>query len=78
MDGLFFYDAGIAWSAGQSISLAKPANYNYQVQRFVMRSYGFGLRVNLFNLAILRWDLAKPLDRDNTKWNWTFSLGPSF
>lgn len=78
VDGLFFYDAGIAWNAGQSISLSKPANYDYQLQRYVMRSYGFGLRVNLFDLAILRWDLAKPLDRDNKKWNWTFSLGPSF
>jgi len=44
-----------------------------------MRSYGFGLRVNLFNLILLRWDFAKPLDRTgDTNFNWTFSLGPSF
>jgi hypothetical protein len=79
VDGQIFYDAGLAWSAGQSVSLTKPANYDYTIQRYVLRSYGFGFRVNLFNLAILRWDLAKPLDRpDNNKWNWTFSLGPSF
>jgi outer membrane protein assembly factor BamA len=78
VDGLIFYDAGLAWNAGQKVSLTKPDNYDYTLQRYVMRSWGFGLRVNLFNLAILRWDYAKPLDRDNKKWNWTFSLGPSF
>jgi len=33
--------------------------------------------VNLFNLAILRWDYAIPLDAER-KANWTFSLGASF
>jgi Tol biopolymer transport system component len=79
VDGLFFYDAGLAWSSGQSVSLTKPKNYDYTIQRYVMRSYGVGVRANLFNLLLLRWDLAKPLNRDgDTKWNWTFSLGPSF
>ncbi len=79
VDGLLFFDAGLAWSSGQKVSLTRPDNYDYTLQRYVMRSIGFGLRVNLFNLAILKWDLAKPLDRDNNKkWNWTFSLGPSF
>ena len=78
VDGLVFYDAGIAWNAGQKLSLTRPDNYDYTLQRYVMRSWGFGLRVNLFNLAVLRWDYAKPLDRDNSKFNWTFSLGPNF
>jgi hypothetical protein len=34
--------------------------------------------VNLFNIAILKWDYAKPLDVPGRKPNWTFSLGPSF
>src|ERR1019366_4568872 len=62
VDGLFFYDAGLAWTAGQTVSLTKPANYDLNLQRYPLRSYGFGLRVNLFNLAILKWDYAKPLD----------------
>jgi outer membrane protein assembly factor BamA len=78
VDGAMFFDAGLAWSAGQKVSLTKPDNYDYTLQRYVMRSWGFGLRVNLFNLALLKWDYAKPIDRDNSKWNWTFSLGPTF
>jgi Tol biopolymer transport system component len=79
VDGLIFYDAGVAWSSGQKVSLRRPDNYDVTLHRYVMRSWGFGIRVNLFNLAILKWDYAKPLDRENNrKWNWTFSLGPSF
>jgi outer membrane protein assembly factor BamA len=78
IEALVFYDAGLAWTAGQKVSLTKPENYDLNTQRFLMRSYGVGLRVNLFNLAILKWDYAKPLDQPGRKPNWTFSLGPSF
>jgi hypothetical protein len=33
--------------------------------------------VNLFNLAILRWDYARPIAAGRDP-NWTFSLGASF
>lgn len=78
VEGLLFYDAGLAWSKGQTVSLSKPANYNFETMRYPLTSYGFGLRVNLFNLAILRWDYAIPRDVTGRKANWTFSLGPSF
>jgi len=78
IEGLVFYDAGVAWSTGQTVSLARPDNYDFTLQRFPLRSYGVGLRVNLFNIAILKWDYAKPLDQPGRKANWTFSLGPSF
>jgi len=78
VDALFFYDAGLAWSQGQTVSFTKPQNYDATIQRYVLRSYGMGLRVNLFGLAILKWDLARPLNRDTKKFNWTFSIGPSF
>lgn len=78
LDGLVFYDAGIAWSAGQSASLRKPDNYNDSKQRYVLRSYGAGLRLNLFGFALLRWDYAIPLDRPSRRGYWQFSLGPSF
>lgn len=79
VDGLVFYDAGIAWNSGQKPSLQRPDNYDVDVHRYVMRSFGAGLRVNVFNLAILKWDYAKPIDRQpNNKWNWTFSIGQSF
>ncbi len=78
IEGLVFYDAGLAWSAGQTVSLSKPENYDFTLQRYPIRSYGAGIRVNLFNLAILKWDYAIPLDKPGRKPNWTFSLGPSF
>jgi Tol biopolymer transport system component len=78
IEALIFYDAGLAWSKGQTVSLSKPDNYDFTLNRFPLRSYGIGLRVNLFNIAILKWDYAKPLDTPDRKPNWTFSLGPSF
>jgi Tol biopolymer transport system component len=78
VDGLFFFDAGVAWSRGQELSLSRPANYNQDIQRFPLRSYGMGLRMNLFGFALVRWDYAIPLDRPNRKGYWIWTLGPSF
>jgi Tol biopolymer transport system component len=81
VDGALFYDAGLAWRAGQQISFAKPAGYNpnLDIDRYFLRSYGATFRVNLFNLAVLNWSLARPLDRPGyTKLNWTFSLGAAY
>ena len=78
IEALVFYDAGLAWTSGQTVSLSQPENYDFRLQRYPLRSYGVGLRVNLFNIAILKWDYAKPLDQPGQNWNWTFSLGPSF
>ena len=54
----------------------RPAGASDNI-RYPLRSYGFGIRVNLFNFALARWDYAIPLDIDR-KGFWTFSLGPSF
>jgi Tol biopolymer transport system component len=78
IDGHIFYDAGMAWSSGQSISLTRPANYDLTKQRYPLRSYGYGVKMNIFNIAILRWDYAIPRDSFNKKGYWWFSLGPSF
>jgi outer membrane protein assembly factor BamA len=78
LDGLFFYDAGLAWSRGQTVYGTRPANYNIATARYPLRSYGLGLRLNLFNYAILRWDYAIPVDQDGHKGVWTWSLWPSF
>jgi Tol biopolymer transport system component len=77
VDGLIFYDVGLAWSKNQRASLRKPENFDPSTQRFPLRSWGAGLRVNLFNLAILRWDYAIPLDAERDP-NVTFSLGASY
>jgi outer membrane protein assembly factor BamA len=82
LDGLFFYDAGLAWSCGQTqcqtVYGARPSNYDVDKQRYPLRSYGFGLRLNLFNYAILRWDYAVPVDQNGHRGVWTWSLWPSF
>jgi outer membrane protein assembly factor BamA len=78
LDGLFFYDAGLAWSAGQSVYLSRPDGYDVSSQRYPLRSYGFGLRLNLFNYAIVRWDYAVPVDQPSHGGRWTWSLWPSF
>jgi len=78
VDGLIFYDAGLAWSRGQTPHLGRaPENNDPTINRYPLTSWGAGLRVNLFNLAILRWDYARPLSMDR-KPNWTFSLGASY
>jgi outer membrane protein assembly factor BamA len=78
LDGLFFYDMGLAWSHGQQVYASRPAEVNLSTQRYPLRSYGVGLRLNLFNSAILRWDYAIPLDQPGHKGIWTWSLWPSF
>jgi Omp85 superfamily domain/WD40-like Beta Propeller Repeat len=78
LDGLIFYDAGLAWSKGQTAHLGRPPEGNDpNFNRYPLTSWGAGLRVNVFNLAILRWDYAIPL-ATGRKPNWTFSLGASY
>ena len=62
----------------KKLFLEKPADYHTSRQRYPLRSYGFGLRLNLFNFAILRWDYAVPLDQASKRGFWTWSLWPSF
>jgi hypothetical protein len=78
VDGVLFYDAGLAWNKGQDVSLRKPDNYNVDLHRYPLTSWGGGLRVNLFNVAILRFDYAIPMAKDDRSGVWTFSLGPGF
>ena len=78
LDGLFFYDAGLAWSRGQTIYGARPSGFDLNTARYPLRSYGVGLRLNLFNYAILRWDYAVPIDQAGRRGVWTWSLWPSF
>jgi len=78
LDGLVFYDAGVAWSNGQTVSLSQPSNYDINKQRALLRSYGFGFRLNLFNIAIVRWDWAKPLNRPGASGFGTWFFGASY
>ncbi|HZS61923.1 MAG TPA: DPP IV N-terminal domain-containing protein, partial [Gemmatimonadaceae bacterium] len=77
LDGLIFADVGMAWSRGQTIYLQRPRNYNEALQRYPLASYGAGLRLNLYNIAVLRWDYAIPLSIHGSGY-WRWSIGPSF
>ncbi len=78
VDGLIFYDFGMAWSAGQTLSFARPDNYDFAQERYALRSYGVGIRVNLFNIALLRWDYSVPRDGSINRGYWSWTLGQSF
>ena len=79
IDGVVFYDVGAAWSRGQTLYASRPANFDVATQRFPVRSYGAGLRLNLFNYILMRWDYAVALDQPGRKRGfWAWSLWPSF
>src|SRR6185312_2760631 len=78
IDGEVFYDAGMAWSGGQSISLTKPANYDANTMRYPIRSFGYGFRINVFNIALVKIDYAIPLDSFNRQGYWWWTIGQSF
>ncbi|GAC1516545.1 MAG: DPP IV N-terminal domain-containing protein [Gemmatimonadaceae bacterium] len=78
VDGLVFFDAGLAWYSGQRVLASRPEIGDNNATRYPLRSYGFGLRANLFNFAIIRWDYAKPLDSPGQRPFWVWSIGPSF
>jgi WD40 repeat protein len=81
IEGMAFFDAGVAWFSGQDVRFRGDSGNERDpsVTRSLLRSYGVGVRVNLYNLALLRWDYAIPLDGPNRKDGyWRFSLGPSF
>ena len=76
LDGLFFYDVGVAWNPGQKVALATTSTPD-QV-RTPLSSYGFGLRLNLFNIALIRWDYAIPMADPQRRGYWVWTLGQSF
>ena len=78
VDGVAFFDAGLAWTPDQTVYGSRPPGYDPSRQRYPLRSYGVGLRANFFNYAVLRWDYAIPLDDEDGRGFWTWSLWPSF
>jgi hypothetical protein len=78
IEGLFFFDVGAAWSKDQRLYPTKPDNYDLTRQRYFLSSHGFGIRVNAFNIAIIRWDYAIPHDASVRKGYWVWTLGSSY
>jgi hypothetical protein len=66
-----FLDAGVAWTRGERPSFANGT-------RDWVTSAGFGARVNLFGFAIGEFNLARPLNRPLSGWQFVFNLRPGF
>jgi outer membrane protein assembly factor BamA len=78
VDGLLFYDAGVAWNGGQELLLGRPADYDFTRQRSLLQSSGWGLRLNLFGLMMVRYDYAYPINRPNSRGFGTWWFGMSY
>jgi outer membrane protein assembly factor BamA len=78
IEGAVFYDAATAWFSGQSVNFRRTRMDDPSSTRSILTSHGFGIRVNLFNYLVLRWDYAIPHDAPSKKGFWQFSLYPPF
>lgn len=78
IEGAVFYDAATAWFSGQNVSLHRRRVDDPSTTRGLLTSHGFGIRVNLFNFLVLRWDYAIPHDAPSKKGFWQFTLYPPF
>ena len=78
IEGAFFYDVGTTWFNGQKVEFRRDRQDNPANVRSLLTSYGFGVRVNLFNYVILQWDYAIPQDSPGRHGFWQFSLYPTF
>jgi hypothetical protein len=71
IEGLVFADAGVAWGR-----LDEPTFFGGD--REVVRSVGAGVRVNALGFAILELAAARPLDRPEKGWLFSFNFQPGF
>ena len=85
IEGALFYDMGLAWngtSCSGSIGSCVVWNRGSQdpeVYRTPLRSWGGSIRMNFLGFVVLRFDITKPLNRqDHPGAYWTVSLGPTF
>jgi outer membrane protein assembly factor BamA len=78
LEGVLFYDAGMAWEGGMTLKLKREAGDDPEHVRSPLTSTGVGVRANLFNFLILRADYAFPLQRPGVHGYWMISLGPTF
>ncbi|HKA57540.1 MAG TPA: BamA/TamA family outer membrane protein [Gemmatimonadales bacterium] len=78
IEGAIFYDVGVAWYDASNLKWDRTAAESPLRVRSPLRSWGGSIRANVFGLMIMRFDLAKPLDRGMKKAYWTVSIGPTF
>src|SRR5690606_25353582 len=67
VEGIVFFDAGIAWSGDRNPSFGDDW----------IRSTGAGIRLNALGFAVLEFAAVRPLDRDRG-WLFSFGIRPGF
>ena len=76
IEGVAFYDAGVAWDRETNPVFRRGANLE-PGERGILSSTGVGARINLLGFAVMEVDYVKPLDSDRD-WHWQFSFQPGF
>jgi len=77
VDFIAYYDMGVAWGRDSYGVNHKPAAL-FGGDRNFLRSYGVGLRLNLFGALVAGVNFVRPLDRPDKSWHWEFSFWPGF
>ena len=77
IEGVAFYDAGVAWDNNSSPVFQRGANGLEPDERGILTSAGVGARINLLGIAVLEVDYVNPIDAARG-WHWQFSLQPGF
>ncbi len=68
-----FADAGVTWDANRAES-----PFYYRSDNKPVTSVGAAFRVNALGFAVLQFNLARPLQRDQQGWVFQFSMAPGF
>jgi hypothetical protein len=67
VDLVAFFDAGVAWNSRDEAAFLGG-------DRELVKSFGFGARVNVFGFLVGEVDYVKPLDRPGKSWHWQFNF----
>ena len=79
IEGAFFYDIGMVWDQYSILKWElESGDERNPLVRTPLRTWGVGLRTNLFGFAVLRVDYSRPHGRPGVNGLWTLSLGPTF
>jgi WD40 repeat protein len=87
IEGALFFDAGVAWNNSSTFQWNRPASASPESVRTPLKSVGLSIKVNALGFMVVRFDFAKPLNRDFIDTDgirrsvapyWTISFGPAY